>query len=669
MKLLHLVTEAISKQNIIKTLKAPDFNIENLLAEFETAYNATFESYGLNNGKPVPYVGAYVMKIFSLLKKKENRSQRDEEDFLLMMPVIMAFISFIVNKKILSSLPSEFQTLINELPSIKNFDGLMEWSNKFFENLPTLKGILQDIFVKHYYKPIVTGDGFKIYKFTNYAEARAIGADTHWCVSSSNGANIIRDYLQDNDLYALVLEESTVKEKFLLTIPKPYHLKLDSDSKINNIIEKNIENVFKKASFKSLEIGTLNEDKKILQQMTEDMFKRPFKGYFSDMMVYQHDPILVFKDSLNDKMYKSNIINRLFSKQGYKELNSIILESLKNMMQNIAGSLYIDNVDSLDEVDDLTESKLLDVFQNIVLKARPAFRNSYGTDSITDTLTLIVYSKTTTNLIYNILKNDIKENIDDIEYSYSAFFEFADIIDDHKVSFAEYIKYYEKIPGISKRILEEFARQQEEQGFPTKIDLGNFMTVYLNNVNIYEKFVSRFREYLSKTRETREVYDNIKKNKEEFIYYVRQFIKGVLFDYFELMNLDNVDEFMKAGALVIDKAIYEGDALINRIIEKGSHYSYDFLLRKLNSTLNRTEELDPNIYDEFENYPYTCIADLIILKILDEYKRSDELYIDYTNNQRKSKFVEELYDKLTNSFNNKKEKIINNIHNRPVPKL
>lgn len=658
MKILTTINEAISRENIIKTLKSDTFDAEAALTAFEEKYKTILKEANLPE---VPYVRAYVLKALSLFKKSNPASTI--MDSKVYFPITA--YSYVTKKKIMSSMDEYIQNLFNDFSQLKTYEDMLRWAEKFTINITqTIIQDLQDIQIKSIYKPEVKGPGFSIYQFTKYAEARAIGADTHWCVSSSNGASIIKKYVPKNKLYALILTNAPKdNDKFLLTVPNNLdiidQIKIDAQKIV-------IKDIFeKKFTTKNLSTLAVNANIKNLIYNITARLKSTDGIPITDIVLRT-----AYINPLSVKLY-AGLLELFYKEKEYSKIVDYLyidctIMFLNYFAKNITALTPNSFFTNLEPPDDLNDSDIITFFKKFISGgdliphgSLAIYADKLGLElgmpdafnyikDLEEYLTKITKYRTTNSYLASefITSSEyVKQLKEKYEQTDDVFFEFADKIDNHSVPFVEYINYYSKIPNINKEALEFFGVLQKTLNFPTSIPFKAFLNSYIEQIMI-NSFIVHLRKWYKNTRETHTVYTQIQESKKELIFFLREFYKTMY---------DAMKEFLKFNHKTPD-ILNMRSRIMNRLFInlKFEDLVYKIVSKELPSLTHEEmrifKDLILNIdVEKYKNMPYTAIIDYFIVQMINKII-TDSSKFDFDDDL---KALNEQGDRIKKAFNSK----------------
>ncbi len=172
--------------------------------------------------------GVFAIKFFSLYKKHLQSPKKQYSDLrcLLQASILFFLYSVFITAKIRldSNILSRFERL-NSINDFETFEREIEELYVDFqdENGETHQKIRQAItnhIIRQLYKPFYEDEKWLMYELNTYKEAKIIGGNTQWCVSSSSGEEHMNIYknVKKMRLFAL-LSKKDKNTKYILALP------------------------------------------------------------------------------------------------------------------------------------------------------------------------------------------------------------------------------------------------------------------------------------------------------------------------------------------------------------------------------------------------------------------------------------------------------------------
>lgn len=593
--------EAVSKQQIIKSLNGETFDVNGLLKRIEELWEESSLNSSLNYTPKILWV--YFLKILSILKKA-GLSLHEIENVLQLVNDPIWMLCYITEKKFQNAVSSEHMKKLNSIMSIKSNDELIEWAEDFKKNhYNLLKEELLKVSIKMIYKPIIEGKNFEIYEIHNFNEARAIAADTYWCVAgSSEGPRYCTKYLKNANLYALMLDDW--KRKFLLTVP---------NERVYNLIKNEFESEINKISYKKL-IGVSAVKREITRTKKVDL----------DSLINYKFPN-TYVSTFNYKILQKIIDN---DDHGYSR--SITLESLFSQVMNTPKMIKFLRIfnnkfyqDATSEFygnfQDIFKESLYDVIsQNFKRVFYPVSDIIKHRDNVFDVLTIFISSRYLHNVfprgetfsfykeivsklsseeIEANLKSRFKRKINtilkEIDVSEAPLFEFADKTNRH-ISVAPYVEYYNQISPRVKELLDWWKKADYSYE-------GVFQIFYEGVKDMLEKKLQKELSLIS-SEDLKQIY-TLKKN---------------FYDYKKTLLLDTYNNIVQEANAVFNSLSKE--EVVQNVIKSlmsDTSLGIDFKLKssiKINP--KHLLEIDPLRYKDDPKY---ILGDLILYGALKDF--------------------------------------------------
>lgn len=210
--------ESLDVSNLEKIFGSENFDVKMIVSYLEKAareetQNAFNQSFSLKH--------IFVQKFLSLLKKVPNLNNNLIYAFVSKMAFPLAVLSYLYNNKTLqNALPTTAKQVLDNYLKLNTVDALNDWAEQFKSVEPTIILNIKDkLYGDAPIKPIYTENGVEIYHLENYIQARKIGGDTEWCVSSSN-RNMWNEYEETHSVYAIIFPPKSKENKYLVGLPK-----------------------------------------------------------------------------------------------------------------------------------------------------------------------------------------------------------------------------------------------------------------------------------------------------------------------------------------------------------------------------------------------------------------------------------------------------------------
>lgn len=413
------LTEAISKQQIIKNLQDESFDAETLIQNIEELGAPSFELAYKAPLNDLSWI--YVLKFLSLKKKENDQNISKEEAHALYE------ISFIIKNKV--AVDEKIKEFILSFLKTKSY---REWFLKYSDYKPEIAQAIKDFLVKKTISPIFVGDGYKIYEVNTYSEIRTIAPppDTNWCVSSSNGEAYMEQYKDAGlKMYALIFDNG---EKFLLTVPGP---EIIEDIKEYYMKTRNEEEFFRKF------LNTLKEE-------DEDILIKIVKRRFPILQEIEKNPEEFSKIK---EEYYNNL--ELAVQEAFNTLYDTIDESVKKFIEKFKK--------------DMSSYDMVNIIYNPVIKK---YQNNQITSSI------VKHFLELSNTIKKIVNMNNLLNIGKLKYTQFDAYIFQNYTIDYdflvKVFDAQKYSKTSDVAGIN---IFEFANKNDNHFSPE-----DYMPYYMN---------------------------------------------------------------------------------------------------------------------------------------------------------------------------------------------